>query len=112
MSLRSAVLTLAAPLLAGVAAASAAGTPPAADPLRAELASIVDLFYGHDFERAAPAAAALEARHPGHPAGPLFEAVVEYQRWTAEGMRDERAWACTTTSRRGCRPPPGPSPAF
>ena len=85
-----AVLALAAPLLAGLAAAAPAA--PAGDPLKAELSAIVDLFYGNDFERAAPAAAALEARHPGHPAGPLFKAVVEYQRWTAEGLRDDRAW--------------------
>ena len=86
---RTAALSLAAPLLAGLASAAA---PPAGDPLKPELAAIVDLFYAHDFERAAPAAAALEARHPGHPAGPLFEAMVEYQRWTAEGLRDDRAW--------------------
>ena len=60
--------------------------------LRAEVAPIVDLFYGHDFEKAGPAAAALEARHPGHPAGPLFQAVVKYQRWVAEGLKDDGSW--------------------
>jgi hypothetical protein len=81
---------LAAVLLAGSAFAAA----PAArgDGLTGEVSAIIDLFYGHDFERAAPAAAALEARHPGHPAGPLFRAIVEYQRWTAGGLTDETAW--------------------
>jgi hypothetical protein len=79
---RPALLPLAALLLAA-RAASAAPAPGADAGLKAEVAAIVDLFYGHDFERAAPAAAALEARHPGHPAGPLFEAVVEYPRWVA-----------------------------
>lgn len=88
---RTAVLTLAGPLLASLAAAAAPASGEEA--VRTEAAAIVDLFYDHDFARAAPAAEALEARHPGHPAGPLFKAVVEYQRWTAEGMRDDRAWA-------------------
>lgn len=60
--------------------------------VRADAAAIVDLFYGHDFERAAPAADALAARHPAHPAGPLFQAIVAYQRWMAEGLRDDGAW--------------------
>ncbi len=85
---RTAVLPLAAILLASPTAAAAR----ADDGIKAEVAAIVDLFYGHDFERAAPAAAALEARHPGHPAGPLLEAIVAYQRWTAEGLRDGRSW--------------------
>ncbi|HXT02378.1 MAG TPA: hypothetical protein VN915_17020 [Elusimicrobiota bacterium] len=87
----TALSTLAALLLAGPA--PAASPVSSEDAIKAEAAAIVDLFYDHDFARAAPAAAALEARHPGHPAGPLFTAVVEYQRWTAEGMRDDRAWA-------------------
>lgn len=62
------------------------------DALRAEVAPIVDYFYGHDFDRAAPAAAALEAAHPGHPAGPLFSAMVKYQRWVAEGLREDGSW--------------------
>src|SRR5271170_73951 len=86
---RTAALPLAALLLASLPAAAA---PRADDGLKAEVTALVDLFYGHDFERAAPAAAALEARHPGHPAGPLLEAVVAYQRWTAEGLRDGRSW--------------------
>lgn len=86
---RPALLPLIALLLMPPAAAA---ETPAERELNVEVASIVDLFYGHD-ERAAPAAAALAARHPGHPAGPLFEAVVEYQRWTAEGLRDERSWS-------------------
>ena len=60
--------------------------------LRAESAAIVDLFYGHDFDRAAPAADALAKRHPGHPVGPLFQAIVAYQRWLAEGMLENAAW--------------------
>jgi tetratricopeptide (TPR) repeat protein len=70
----------------------AAAAPRPDDGVRAETAAIVDLFYGHDFERAGPAAAALTARHPGHPAGPLFEALVAYQRWVAEGLRDDGSW--------------------
>ena len=57
--------------------------------IRAELAAVVDLVYGHDFERADSAAAALETRHPGHPAGPLLKAVAEYQRWVASGLRED-----------------------
>ncbi|MFI5345261.1 MAG: tetratricopeptide repeat protein [Elusimicrobiota bacterium] len=82
-------LTLA--VLAAFSAAAPVAAPRGGD-LNAEVSAIVDLFYGHDFERAAPAAAALEARHPGHPAGPLFRAVVEYQRWTAGGLTDQNAW--------------------
>jgi hypothetical protein len=74
------------------ASALGAAAPRADEALKAEVSSIVDLFYGHDFEKAAPAAAALEARHPGHPVGPLFEAVVAFQRWTAEGLKDDRSW--------------------
>ncbi|HEX4048618.1 MAG TPA: hypothetical protein VH309_12315 [Elusimicrobiota bacterium] len=88
-SASAAAAPLAAVLLACLPAAAAPGRDAKLD---AEVAGIADLFYGHDFELAAPAAAALEARHPGHPAGPLFEAVVAYQRWTAEGLRDDRAW--------------------
>src|SRR6185312_13504470 len=90
---RTAVLTLAGPLLVSLAAAAPAPSAASEEAIKTEAAAIVDLFYDHDFARAAPAAAALEARHPGHPAGPLFTAVVEYQRWTAEGMRDDKAWA-------------------
>ena len=82
---RTALLTFAASLLAGMAAAASTAPAASEDAIKGEAAAIVDLFYDHDFARAAPAAAALEARHPGHPAGPLFTAVVEYQRWTAEG---------------------------
>jgi tetratricopeptide (TPR) repeat protein len=60
--------------------------------LRAEAAAIVDLFYAHDFDRADPAADALAARHPGHPAGPLFQAIVAYQRWLAEGLKEDGSW--------------------
>jgi hypothetical protein len=77
-------------LLLLAAPAAAAARPEEA--LRAEVSAIVDLFYGHDFDKAAPAAAALEARHPGHPAGPLFQAVVKYQRWVAEGLKDDGSW--------------------
>lgn len=52
-----------------------------------ELANIVDLFYDHDFDKAEAAARAIESRHPGHPAGPLFLAVSLYQRWVADGLR-------------------------
>lgn len=77
-------------LLLCAAPAAAAGEGEAQ--LRAEAASIVDLFYGHDFDKAAPAADALAARHPGHPAGPLFQAIVAYQRWMAEGLKDDGSW--------------------
>jgi tetratricopeptide (TPR) repeat protein len=87
-ALRTAPLALAG-LLAAASPVSAAGVP---DVPKSEIAAIVDLFYAHDFDRAAPAAAALETRHPGHPAGPLFLAVVEHQRWVAEGMRDDGSW--------------------
>ena len=70
----------------------AAAAPRPDDGLKAEISAIVDLFYGHDFERAAPAAAALEGRHPGHPAGPLLEAIVEFQRWTAAGRLEGDSW--------------------
>ena len=86
---RTAALSLAALLLAPLPAAAA---PRRDDALNVEISAIVDLFYGHDFDRAAPAAAALEARHPGHPAGPLLEAIVAYQRWTAEGRLEGASW--------------------
>jgi hypothetical protein len=69
-----------------------AAAPRPDDGVKTEISAIVDLFYGHDFERAAPAAAALTARHPGHPAGPLLEGIVAYQRWVAEGLRGENEW--------------------
>lgn len=78
----AALLMLASP----AAAADAEGA------MRRDVSEIVDLFYGHDFDRAAPAAAALEARHPGHPAGPLFSAIVKYQLWVAEGLREDGSW--------------------
>ncbi|MBI3566283.1 MAG: hypothetical protein HY079_13890 [Elusimicrobia bacterium] len=78
-----AVLLCAAPALAG---------DPGEAALRAEAGAIVDLFYGHDFDKAAPAADQLAARHKGHPAGPLFQAIVAYQRWTAEGLREDGSW--------------------
>ena len=87
-ALRTAPLALAALL----AAAPSSAAPGPEDVPKSEISAIVDMFYGHDFDRAAPAAAALEARHPGHPAGPLFQAVVEYQRWVAEGMREDGSW--------------------
>ncbi len=87
-ALRTAPLALAALL----AAAAGSAAPRVEAVPKAEIAAIVDLFYGHDFDRAAPAAAALETRHPGHPAGPLFTAVVEYQRWIAEGMKENGSW--------------------
>ncbi len=70
--------------------AAAAGGAPAE--LRTEAAVLVDLFYGHDFDKAGPAADALAARHPGHPAGPLFQAIVAYQRWVAEGLKEDGSW--------------------
>lgn len=60
-------------------------------PIEAELGGIVDLFYGHEFEKARAAAQALLERHPGHPVGPFFRGVVSFQLWIAEGM------ASTTT---------------
>ena len=86
---RTAALSLAALLLAPL---RAAGATRSGDGMQAEIASIVDLFYGHDFDRAAPAAAAFEERHPGHPAGPLLEAIVEFQRWTAAGRLEGASW--------------------
>jgi len=46
----------------------------------------VDLFYDMDFDKAAEAAGAVSARHPGHPAGAFYHGVSSYQRWIAEGM--------------------------
>jgi hypothetical protein len=84
--------TVAVSLAALLAAPLAAAASVADKSLNAEISAIVDLFYGHDFDRAGPAAAALEARHPGHPAGPLLEAIVAYQRWTAAGRLEDGAW--------------------
>lgn len=64
--------------------ASAAAAPPE---IEKELAGVVDLFYGMDFDKARAAAEAVAARHPEHPAGPFYRAVSSYQRWIAEGMR-------------------------
>jgi hypothetical protein len=90
LSGRSAALALAALPLASFSMSAPAPRPD--DGLKAEVSAVVDLFYGHDFERAAPAAAAVEARHPGHPEGPLLVAIVAYQRWNADGRHDETAW--------------------
>jgi hypothetical protein len=87
---RTAVLPLTALMLASLPAAALAPRPD--EGLNTQVSAIVDLFYGHDFERAAPAAAALEARYPGRPEGPLLAAIVAYQRWTAEGRLDDRSW--------------------
>jgi hypothetical protein len=86
-----------APALASIVVASLLGVKafaaaPADDALRAEIASVIDLFYGNEFERAAVAAAKMETKHPGHPVGPLFRAIVEYQNWASEGFHDERSW--------------------
>lgn len=78
-------------LLLLLAAAASAAQPPG-EAIRAEAAALVDLFYGHEFEKAVPAAEELERRHPGHPAGPLFRAVVAYQLWVAEGLPDDGSW--------------------
>lgn len=70
----------------------AAAAVRSAGPQTAEISTVVDLFYDHDFDRARPAVAGLAARYPGHPAGPLFQAIVDYQRWVALGLRDDGSW--------------------
>jgi tetratricopeptide (TPR) repeat protein len=67
-------------LLSLLAAAPAA----ALTPVEKEVTPVVDLFYDLQFSSAAAAADALAARHPGHPAGPFYRSVVDYQRFLAE----------------------------
>lgn len=86
-------MTIAFPMFAALLCAAPAFAGDAGEAaLRAEAAAIVDLFYGHDFDKAGPAADQLAARHRGHPAGPLFQAIVAYQRWMAEGLREDGSW--------------------
>ncbi|TBR20974.1 hypothetical protein EPO15_11510 [bacterium] len=51
----------------------------AADPVEAEMSGVVDLFYGLRFAEARAAAAAAQARHPGHPAPAFYASVVAFQ---------------------------------
>ncbi|UPT74578.1 MAG: hypothetical protein M0D55_02255 [Elusimicrobiota bacterium] len=61
---------------------------PAAPPeIERELAGVVDLFYGMDFDEARAASEALAAKRPEHPAGVFYRGISSYQRWIAEGMR-------------------------
>ena len=81
-------------IAAAVALCLLAGGARAADEaMRGEVAAVVDLFYAHDFDAAASAGAALASKHPGHPVGPLYRAIVAYQRWMASGLLDESAWS-------------------
>jgi hypothetical protein len=66
-------------LLAALAAPAAA-----VDPVEAEMAAVVDLFYGLRFAEARAAAGAAQARHPGHPAPAFYAAVVSFQELLAE----------------------------
>ncbi|MBI5623308.1 MAG: hypothetical protein HY924_05980 [Elusimicrobia bacterium] len=65
-------------LLAGLA--SAAPVSPSSDPVNKELAEVIDLFYDIRTGPALAAVQAVERRHPGHPAGPFYQAVVHYER--------------------------------
>ncbi|MBI5881963.1 MAG: hypothetical protein HZB91_02530 [Elusimicrobia bacterium] len=56
------------------------GVSPSADPVNKELAEVIELFYDIQPEGALAAAQAVERRHPGHPAGPFYQAVVHYER--------------------------------
>lgn len=73
----------AAVLLVSLAARAAAAPPE----IEKDLAGIIDLFYGMDFDKARAASEALAAKHPSHPSGPFYRGVSSYQRWIAEGMR-------------------------
>ncbi|MFA6318748.1 MAG: hypothetical protein WC943_15170 [Elusimicrobiota bacterium] len=64
-------------LAAGIAAA---GVSPSSDPVNAELAAVIDLFYDIQTDAALAAAQEVEGRHPLHPAGAFYQAVVHYQR--------------------------------
>ncbi|MFA6028910.1 MAG: hypothetical protein WC969_03545 [Elusimicrobiota bacterium] len=69
---------------------SAAGTareengPRADDPVRWEVAAMVDLFYDLRIAEGLAAAKKLEDRHPEHPAGPFFQGIAYYQRILVE----------------------------
>ena len=67
--------------------ALAVSAPAAPPEIERELASVVDLFYDMDFDKARAGAEAMTSRHPRHPAGIFYRGVSSYQRWTAEGMR-------------------------
>jgi outer membrane protein assembly factor BamD (BamD/ComL family) len=66
--------------------------PAAHNSLQADIATIVDLFYNNDFDQASHAVENLESRHPKHPAGPLFLAIVKYQRWVSAGLNEDGSW--------------------
>jgi tetratricopeptide (TPR) repeat protein len=69
-------LALVCSCLAFPRAARAAGL--AQDPVQAEVAGFVGSFYDLQLDTAAAAAARLEARRPGHPAGPFFKGMHAY----------------------------------
>lgn len=52
--------------------------------LDAEISPIVGMIYDLQFDSAAAAAQQLAAAHPGHPAGPFYEGLVAYQRFSLE----------------------------
>lgn len=71
-------------------AVPAAAAPPE---IERELAGVIDRFYGMDFDAALAGSDALAKKLPGHPAGPFYRGVSEYQRWIAEGMRSTTTYA-------------------
>lgn len=52
-----------------------------------EVVAVIDLFHDLRFEEALRATRRLEERHPGHPAGSFFCAVVHFQRYRVEEPR-------------------------
>lgn len=62
----------------------APGAAAAADPVEADMAAAVDLFYGLRFAEARAAVSAVEARHPGHPAPAFYGSVAAFQELLAE----------------------------
>lgn len=58
-----------------------------------ELAVAVHRLYDLEFDAAERSIASFAARHPGHPGGPFYAAVVAYQRWISDGMISTAAYA-------------------
>ncbi len=71
-------------------ASAAAAAPPEVEK---ELGVAVHRLYDLEYDAADRACAAFAAKHPGHPGGPFYAAVVSYQRWITDGMVSTAAYA-------------------
>ncbi|MBI3547783.1 MAG: hypothetical protein HY078_01900 [Elusimicrobia bacterium] len=90
-------MTLVTAALVGLALAHARAAPAAPAELRKRLIEVVDAFYDLRFDAAAEGARAIEREFPGHPAGPFYAAMVDYQRFLVEAPPSARTYAAFET---------------